>query len=254
MIDKLGLDGLGGASVRVEPTPQGTNGVTGKADAGPVVVGLEPVAFMTHHDDPMVFPAWDEAVQYCDDDESPISLFHAADVAKLQADLATMTKKADGFFDALQLAAKINAEGQAREKQLREALEICQAGMPGDKWDSLYIDGVLAFPQDDTALNTLLAAGQAREQQLREALELVKRDARHYIPHYAFGDNEAACEMNRLLENIEGYGDEALALPQDDTALRQWGAKLLRDLADKGWPAWDADDLRLKADELEAGK
>ena len=69
MIDKLGLDGLGGASVRVEPA----------------VVGLDPVAFMTHHDDPMLFPTWDEAVQYCDDDESPISLFHATDVAKLQA-------------------------------------------------------------------------------------------------------------------------------------------------------------------------
>ena len=58
--------------------------------------------------------------------------------------LAAMTKKADGFFDALQLAAKINAEGQAREKQLREALEICKKEMQGDKWDALYIDGVLA--------------------------------------------------------------------------------------------------------------
>lgn len=46
---------------------------------------ITPVAFMTHHDDPMLFPTWDEAVQYCDDDESPISLFHATDVAKLQA-------------------------------------------------------------------------------------------------------------------------------------------------------------------------
>ena len=136
MIDKLGLDGLGGASVRVEPA----------------VVGLDPVAFMTHHDEPMLFPTWDEAVQYCDDDESPISLFHAADVAKLQAQLTAMTKKADGFFDALQLAAKINAEGQAREQQLREALEVCKKEMQGDKWDSLYIDGVLALPQDDTAL------------------------------------------------------------------------------------------------------
>lgn len=110
MIDKLGLDGLGGASVRVEPA----------------VVGLEPVAFMTHHDEPMLFPTWDEAVQYCDDDESPISLFHADDVAKLQAQLAAMTKKADGFFDALQLAAKINAEGQAREQQLLAEIERLQ--------------------------------------------------------------------------------------------------------------------------------
>ena len=95
MIDKLGLDGLGGASVRVEPTPQGTNGVTGKADAGPVGVGLEPVAFMTRHDEPMLFPTWDEAVQYCDDDEPPISLFHADDVAKLQTENEALRKDAE---------------------------------------------------------------------------------------------------------------------------------------------------------------
>ena len=79
MIDKLGLDGLGGASVRVEPA----------------VVGLDPVAFMTHHDEPMLFPTWDEAVQYCDDDESPIFLFHADDVAKLQAENEALRKDAE---------------------------------------------------------------------------------------------------------------------------------------------------------------
>lgn len=79
MIDKLGLDGLGGASVRVEPA----------------VVSLEPVAFMTRHDEPMLFPTWDEAVQYCDDDESPISLFHADDVAKLQAENESLRKDAE---------------------------------------------------------------------------------------------------------------------------------------------------------------
>ena len=66
-------------------------------------------------------------------------------IKELESQLAAMTKKADGFFDALQLAAKINAEGQAREKQLREALEICKKEMQGDKWDALYIDGVLAW-------------------------------------------------------------------------------------------------------------
>jgi hypothetical protein len=66
-------------------------------------------------------------------------------IKELESQLAAMTKKADGFFDVLQLAAKINAEGQAREKQLREALEICKKEMQGDKWDALYIDGVLAW-------------------------------------------------------------------------------------------------------------
>jgi len=36
------------------------------------------------------------------------------------------------------------AASQAREQQLREALDICKREMQGDKWDALYIDGVLA--------------------------------------------------------------------------------------------------------------
>ena len=150
MIDKLGLDGLGGASVRVEPTPQGTNGVTGKADAGPVVVGLEPVHWYLENEDEYMSEKLRKEHERLNSYTFKLCkvahpLYSAADVAKLQADLAAMTKKADGFFDALQLAAKINAEGQAREKQLREALEICKKEMQGDKWDALYIDGVLAW-------------------------------------------------------------------------------------------------------------
>lgn len=72
-------------SKTTEPTPQEPLGDS-EGTATSAVVGLAPVAFMTHHDDPMLFPTWDEAVQYCDDDESPISLFHADDVAKLQTE------------------------------------------------------------------------------------------------------------------------------------------------------------------------
>ena len=81
-------------SKTTEPTPQEPLGDS-EGTATSAVVGLDPVAFMTHHDDPMLFPTWGEAVQYCDDDESPISLFHADDVAKLQADLAAMTQERD---------------------------------------------------------------------------------------------------------------------------------------------------------------
>ena len=73
------------------PEPLGDS----EGTATQVVAGLEPVAFMTHHDDPMLFPTWGEAVQYCDDDESPISLFHADDVAKLQAENEALRKDAE---------------------------------------------------------------------------------------------------------------------------------------------------------------
>jgi len=74
-----------------DPVPIGDS----EGTATSAVVGLDPVAFMTHHDDPMLFPTWDEAVQYCDDDESPISLFHADDVAKLQAENEALRKDAE---------------------------------------------------------------------------------------------------------------------------------------------------------------
>ncbi len=60
-----------------------------------------------------------------------------------------------------------------------------------------------------------LAASQAREQQLREALA----QALIHVPMYA--------------STTEAMGRKALALPQDDTALKRYGAKLLRDAAEK---------------------
>ena len=35
----------------------------------------EPVAWMTHHDEPMLYPTFQEAAAYCDDDEPPIPLY-----------------------------------------------------------------------------------------------------------------------------------------------------------------------------------
>lgn len=120
-------------------------------------------------------------------------LYSAADVAKLQADLAAMTKKADGFFDALQLAAKINAEGQAREQQLREALE--------------------------------------------------------YYASFDYSDDSCP---------VAEDAQQALAIPQDDTALRQWGAKLLEESANEseaeGWMSITLSALRRKATKLREGK
>ena len=135
MIDKLGLDGLGGASVRVEPTPQGTNGVTGKADAGPAVVGLEPVHWYLENEDEYMSEKLRKEHERLNSYTFKLCkvahpLYSAADVAKLQAENEELKA---------QLAA-----AQAREQQLRKALDICKREMQGDKWDALYIDGVLA--------------------------------------------------------------------------------------------------------------
>jgi len=37
----------------------------------------EPVAWMTHHEPPMIFPTRKEALLYCDEDEDPVPLYVA---------------------------------------------------------------------------------------------------------------------------------------------------------------------------------
>lgn len=115
-------------------------------------------------------------------------------IKELESQLAAMTKKADGFFDALQLAAKINAEGQAREQQLREALE--------------------------------------------------------YYASFDYSDDSCP---------VAEDAQQALAIPQDDTALREWGANLLEEMAmeiDLGTQETEDAAITLcrKAAELREGK
>ena len=81
-----------------------------------------------------------------------------------------------------------------------------------------------------------LAASQAYSQQLRDTVELLWVTANH--------EEWDACAVRDI--------DALLALPQDDTALKQYGAKLLRDAGKKMLLA--QGQLNRMADELEAGK
>lgn len=49
----------------------------------------KPVAWMTHHDEPMLFPTEREAQSYCDDDEHPIPLY--VDPVAAQPDVTQQT-------------------------------------------------------------------------------------------------------------------------------------------------------------------
>jgi hypothetical protein len=99
-----------------------------------------------------------------------------------------------------------------------------------------------------------LAASQAYAQQLREAYyALPKR-----IADFAFGSKDhtgtvaigsAYLCVERVFSRDGIEPDKALSLPQDDTALRQWGAKLLRGMADQVVLGF-GEYLRRKADEL----
>jgi hypothetical protein len=86
-------------------------------------------------------------------------------------------------------------------------------------------------------------AAQAREQQLREALE----EAHALNINWSCEAEPDALAYYSEYKLVLDIGSKALALPQDDTALRQWEAKLLRD--------YDAKKvLNRKADELEQTK
>ena len=68
-------------------------------------------------------------------------------IKELEAKLVAMTQERDNYKDMLkeQWACPELLASQAYAAQLREALEICKKEMQGDKWDALYIDGVLAW-------------------------------------------------------------------------------------------------------------
>ncbi len=163
----------------------------------PDLLGVEPIDYVYRGSDGLIYRTIPQDVPVIE----TIPRYSAATVERLVQErdrlqtidldlqmavqkLAAMTKKADDFFDALQLAAKINAEGQAREQQLRD-------------------------------------------------LMIRMRDK---------GDGEYWSQMN-----------EVLSIPCDDTALRQWGAKLLREMSGKV-DMLSCEDLLRKAEELEEKK
>ena len=73
-------------------------------------------------------------------------------IKELEAKLVAMTQERDHWREANRTSL---AAGDILKEQLiasqayaapsREALEICKKEMQGDKWDALYIDGVLAW-------------------------------------------------------------------------------------------------------------
>jgi hypothetical protein len=97
----------------------------------------------------------------------------------------------------------------------------------------------------------LAAASQAREQQLREALKYLEGNELD-------SDNCASIEV--ASKRVARIARDALALPQDNTALKAWGVKLLRKMADEFEKAFAEGALnpwirlRRKADELEGKK
>jgi len=106
------------------------------------------------------------------------------------------------------------------------------------------------------ALRNKLAAEQAYSARLRELLP--KRIPNGFV---SFGQNYCEQEdkfndpcnpMCKFKRKYLSDCEETLTLPHDDTALREWGARVLRKLA-KDVPYVGSGDLFVKADELVSG-
>ncbi|SPA24538.1 hypothetical protein CBM2637_A140074 [Cupriavidus taiwanensis] len=68
----------------------------------------EPVAWMTHHDEPMIFPTRSEAEQHCDDDEQPIALYAAPAPVVSPAALTERTRDIlTGNLECLEFCADV---------------------------------------------------------------------------------------------------------------------------------------------------
>jgi len=98
----------------------------------------EPVAWMTHHDEPMLYPTFAEAAAYCEDDEPPIPLY-AAQLAQpvdlgpvrsaLQAAaaLCDCCASVDGYS-----RSELNAFGQNMRSQFTDALALIDSQALGN--------------------------------------------------------------------------------------------------------------------------
>ncbi|WP_414555738.1 hypothetical protein [Stenotrophomonas forensis] len=89
----------------------------------------EPVAWMTHHDDPMLFPTVAEAAAYCEDDEQPVPLFRSPAQA---VDLGELRRLSDGWLarsDRLSATQQRKAGAYwACAKELRDWLDSQAVG------------------------------------------------------------------------------------------------------------------------------
>ena len=131
----------------------------------PDLLGVEPIDYVYRGSDGLIYRTIPQDVPVIE----TIPRYSAATVERLVQErdrlqtidldlqmavqkLATMTQERDEWkrqssnnWNSAVQNGLLLAASQAREKQLREALEICKKEMQGDKWDALYIDGVLAW-------------------------------------------------------------------------------------------------------------
>ena len=135
-------------------------------------------------------------------------------VEEFEAQIAALTKERD---DLLKLT---NVQEQLPVPRLREQLK--DEHIQHKRWQMAC------------------AASQAREAKLREMLKF-------WMP------DESNMNGDPFIDTWYEHTN-FLSLPQDDTALRQWGAKLLREMAEECHYDRDAEYMRWKADKMEAGK
>lgn len=156
-------------------------------------------------------------------------------VEELEGQLTIMTEARDKY--ALDIV-RWNADLDDLRRQLATMTQ--ERNALKEKQDNFCMQYRMDCDEESKELEIKLLASQAYSQQLREALEKLARLGNEPLLGNSIG--------NRIAQ-------EALALPQDDTALRQWGAKLLKEIergADSAYKIMCR--VSRKVDELEGKK
>lgn len=107
----------------------------------------EPVAWMTHHDETMLFPTAAEAAAYCEDDEQPVPLFRSPAQA---VDLGPSIPS-----ELAPVAAALKRFNECAEDSDSDGCDIGR-----DWFDALTTIGLLKRTQRSPAVWTMAAEGE----------------------------------------------------------------------------------------------
>lgn len=83
--------------------------------------------------------------------------------------------------------------------------------LPRGKTVTELLEDFLALKNKVEAKDDEITRLVLENERLRKYWVGVKRASDHQLPYYAYGDNEAACEMSSRLSTIGSFADEALA-------------------------------------------
>lgn len=145
-------------------------------------VAPDPVAWMTHHDDPMLFPSAAECAKYCDEGEVPIPLVIGLQVedyaaAQVRAALAAQASAQGDLYATVNAVVLDLLEAETAE-QVMTAIDALAAQAGNDVKDDLYPAAMRMIAQGRGIFQiaAMLGIGHNRAQRLIDAARAAAKE------------------------------------------------------------------------------